>query len=70
MTTNNGTALAVQQPQKAAVRMGSHGVKLTSIDEMFRFATAVAKSGIATRGLGKAEQILIHNEYGTQLWSR
>lgn len=69
-SNGNGTALAVQQQQKAVVRMGSHGVKLTSIDEMFRFATAVAKSGIAPRGLGKPEQILVAIEYGAELGLR
>ena len=72
MTTNNGNgALVAQQQQpKAPVKMGSHGVKLTSIDEMFRFATAVAKSGIAPRGLQKPEQILVAIEYGAELGLR
>lgn len=71
MTTSNGNAIAVQPPQqKAVVRMGSHGVKLTSIDEMFRFATAVSKSGIAPRGLQKPEQILVAIEYGAELGLR
>lgn len=70
-TTSNGSgAMVVAQPQKAAVKMGSHGVKLTSIDEMFRFAMAVSKSGIAPRGLQKPEQILVAIEYGAELGLR
>ena len=70
-TTSNGSgAMVAAQPQKAAVKMGSHGVKLTSIDEMFRFAMAVSKSGIAPRGLQKPEQILVAIEYGAELGLR
>lgn len=70
-TTSNGSGtMVVAQPQKAAVKMGSHGVKLTSIDEMFRFAMAVSKSGIAPRGLQKPEQILVAIEYGAELGLR
>lgn len=70
-TTSNGSgAMVVAQPQKAPVKMGSHGVKLTSIDEMFRFAMAVSKSGIAPRGLQRPEQILVAIEYGAELGLR
>lgn len=72
MTTNNGngTALAVQQQPKPMVQTGNRGVKLTSLDEMWRFAQAISKSGIAPRGLQKPEQILIALEYGAELGLR
>lgn len=70
-SNGNGTALAVpQQQSKTVVKMGSRGVSLTSIEDMFRFATAVSKSGIAPRGLGKPEQILVAIEYGAELGLR
>lgn len=66
-----GTQIATQQPANGAarppVKMGSHGIMLTTIEEMFRFADAVSKSGLAPRGLGKPEQILIALEYGAEL---
>jgi hypothetical protein len=72
MTTENGngTQIAVRQPAKLPVQAGTHGLRLTNIDEMWRFAQAVATSGIAPRGLGKPEQILVALEYGAELGLR
>lgn len=63
------TQLVAKQEQKPKppVRLGSHGIVLTNIEEMFRFADAVARSGLAPRGLSKPEQILIAIEYGAEL---
>lgn len=58
--------LTVQQA-KSTVEAGKGGLILRSIDEMWRFAQAVAKSGIAPRGLQKPEQILIALEFGAEL---
>jgi hypothetical protein len=66
MATTNGNAIAVQTP-KPPVRTGSHGVQLNTLEEMWRFSEAVARSGIAPRGLQKPEQILIAIEYGAEL---
>lgn len=75
MTQNNGngTALATrqpQQPQQALVRAGSRGLVLSNIDDMWRFAGAVAKSKIAPRGLDTQEKILIALEYGAEMGLR
>lgn len=69
MATNNGNQLAVQ-PQRNQIAAGTHGLRLSSIEDMFRFATAVSKSGIAPRGLSKPEQILVALEYGAELGLR
>lgn len=66
MTNSNGTAL-VPRPQ---VKAGSRGLQLTTIEEMYRFADAVSKSGLAPRGLQKPEQILIALEYGAEMGLR
>lgn len=65
--TTNGKQLAVQQPQRAQVTAGSRGLRLNNIEEMWRFAEAVSRSGIAPRGLQKPEQILIALEFGAEL---
>jgi hypothetical protein len=70
MATSNGTALTTAQAPKPPVRTGAHGVQLTTLEEMWRFSEAVARSGIAPRGLQKPEQILIAIEYGAELGLR
>src|SRR5687767_10271713 len=70
MSNGNGTQLAVQHPQRAQVQAGTHGLRLTNIEEMWRFAEAVSRSGIAPRGLAKPEQILVALEYGAELGLR
>lgn len=66
-TNSNGRALAVAPPAKTSVQTGSRGLVLRSIEEMWRFSEAVSRSGIAPRGLGKPEQILVALEYGAEL---
>lgn len=67
MATNNGTQLAKAEPRRQSIAAGEHGLALRSIEEMWRFAEAVARSGIAPRGLGKPEQILVALQYGAEL---
>lgn len=70
MAAPSNNQLAVQQPQRNQIAAGTHGLRLSSIEDMFRFAMAVSKSGIAPRGLAKPEQILVALEYGAELGLR
>ena len=67
MATTNGTQLATTEPRRQSLAAGNHGLVLRSIEEMWRFAEAVARSGIAPRGLAKPEQILVALQYGAEL---
>jgi putative phage-type endonuclease len=48
-----------QSASRALVRAGDRGLLLTSIDDMWRFAEAVSRAGLAPRGLNKPEQVLV-----------
>lgn len=54
-------------PRTQNIPATNRGVQLTTLEDMFRFATAVAKSGLAPRGLDKPEAILIAMQYGFEL---
>lgn len=52
---------------KAPIVAGGKGLQLRSLDDFYRFAQYVATSGIAPKGLGKPEQILVALQYGAEL---
>lgn len=56
--------LATQEPSGVPV---ARGLQLTSYDEMKRFATDVANSGLAPRDLKSPEAILIAMQHGMEL---
>ncbi len=51
-TANNGTTTAIARPTKP-VSMTSRGIVLADIDGLWRFATMVAKSGMAPKGMAE-----------------
>lgn len=56
-----------KRPEAAlAMRAGERGLALSTMDEMFRFATGVVRTGIAPRG-DKAEDIMIKIQAGLEL---
>lgn len=69
MSTAQTTAVAVSepQPQRAPVTVGRAGVQLTTLDDMWRFSTAVSKSGLAPKGIESPEAILIAVQMGMEV---
>lgn len=63
-TQPQNSALA---PRAQSIVATNKGVQLTTLEDMYRFATAVAKSGLAPRGLETPEKILIAMQYGFEL---
>lgn len=59
--------LPAHTPAPAPVRMGERGLVLTSLDDLWRFATAVAKSGLAPKGMDKPETVLVAIQLGMEL---
>lgn len=52
---------------KTLVPFGSKGVELTSMEDAFRFAVAVSKSGFAPKGIESPEAIMIAVQFGAEL---
>jgi hypothetical protein len=52
---------------KTLVPFGKQGVQLASLEDAFRFATAVSKSGFAPKGVETPEAILIAVQFGAEL---
>jgi len=64
------TELAVQNGSTnriVPVTGGQRGLQLTNLDEMWRFATAVAKSGLAPKGIETPEAIFVALQMGAEL---
>jgi len=57
---------AVQQKQ-AVIQLGNHGVVLRSLDEMWRFAKAIAASGLAPKSLQTPESIMVAMQMGAEV---
>ncbi len=62
--SNEDQQLAVP---KTPVPFGKSGVVLASLDEAYRFATAVSRSGFAPKGMEAPESILIAIQFGAEL---
>jgi hypothetical protein len=64
-TASAETAVATASPKPALAI--ARGVQITDIDGLWRFATAVAKSGLAPKGIQTAEAIFIAIEMGLEV---
>lgn len=64
-TPTNEADIQKNQP-KTAMEL-SDGIKLSTIDELWRFSCAVSKSGLAPKGMEKAEAIMIAIEMGLEV---
>ncbi len=53
--------------ERAPIAFGSQGLELRTIDDMYRFAVAVVKSGLAPRGYDKPEQVMVAVQAGAEL---
>lgn len=49
------------------INVGSHGVQLTSLAEMYRFAEYVIDSGLAPKGMNKPSSVLIAVQMGLEV---
>lgn len=57
-----------QQPQsKTVVTIGSRGIELTDMDSLVRFSGAVARSGLAPKGIEKQEAIFVAIQMGLEV---
>lgn len=61
------TAVATQNDLKTPLQMGQHGVKLTTMEDAYRFATAVVKSGLAPKGFSRPEQVMVAMQHGAEI---
>jgi hypothetical protein len=55
------------ETKPAALAMGSRGMELRTLDDVWRFATCVAKSGMAPKGIGTPEAIVVAVEMGLEI---
>lgn len=65
MTTPN-TEMTQAEPRSTVV-IGKTGIQLTTLDEMWRFAVAVAKSGLAPKGIQTPEAITVAIQMGLEV---
>jgi len=63
-TASNGNELVVN---KQPIPTGNRGLELRSLDDMWRFATAVAISKLAPKGLDNAEACFVAIQMGAEL---
>jgi len=71
MTTNETNDNSQSQSKAVAqIAMGERGVELRTIDELYRFAMAVTRSGFAPKGMEKPESILVAVEMGLEIGLR
>lgn len=65
--TTNLPALSDNGTAKPPVALGQRGIIISSLDELWRFATAVAKSGLAPKGMERPETVLVAIQLGLEL---
>lgn len=61
------TPAVIPPPKATPIEFNDHGIQLRTFEDAYRFATAVAKSKLAPKGLETAEQILIALQAGLEL---
>ena len=70
MSNGNGTpnlpALA-EPPAKTPMAVGSRGIVISSLSDLWRFAEAVAQSGLAPKGMERPQAILVAIQMGLEL---
>lgn len=58
---------AVVATPKAPINFGNTGVQLSTLEDAFRFANAVVKSGLAPKGFSTPEAVLIALQHGAEV---
>lgn len=68
---NGGTALATKPQAQIETRreiaLGPQGIALSSLDDAWRFANMLSKSGLAPKGIESPEQIVIAMQMGMEV---
>lgn len=54
-------------PAKTPISFGAQGAQLASLEDAYRFATMVVKSGFAPKGMDSAESVLVALQLGAEL---
>lgn len=62
-----GAIVPAQQPAKALVSIGQRGLQPSDMDQLWRAAQAVAKSGLAPKGIDTPEAVFVAMEMGLEL---
>jgi len=57
----------VKQPLPATIKAKGKGLQLSSLDDMWRFAGYVITSGLAPKGIDKAEGVVVALQFGFEL---
>jgi cell division septation protein DedD len=65
MSSNDSTAIATREATPIA--LGSHGVRLQSLEDLYRFAVAVSKTPFAPKDFKTPEAIMIACQYGMEV---
>lgn len=59
--------VAAQAPKPAMIQMGSDGLQLASLDDLYRFSKYVSASGLAPKGMQHPESILVAVQLGLEV---
>ncbi len=65
--SNATSVVKTDQPLKQPIGFSTHGVKLTSFEDAYRFSKCVVESGWAPKGMDKPESVLIALQHGAEL---
>ena len=55
------------KPTRLAIAAGNRGLQLTSLDDYWRFATAVTRSGMAPKGVDTPDALVVAMQLGAEL---
>lgn len=66
-TTQNLEVAPTHQTSKTPVLVGKSGIVISDIDSLWRFSTAVQKSGLAPKGIQSAEAIFVAIQMGLEV---
>ena len=69
MSATNGASTQLAKPAATAnnVAFGNRGLELRTLDDMWRFANCVAKSGLAPKGVETPEAIVVAVQMGAEI---
>jgi hypothetical protein len=67
MSTQNTEIMPAPSPVKAAIAIGNRGIEFTDLDSLWRFSTAVSKSGLAPKGIQTPEAITVAIQMGLEV---
>ena len=67
MSTPDTTTQALAPVVKQSIAFGNSGVQLATMEDAYRFATAIIKSGFAPKGYDSPESVLIAIQMGSEV---